>query len=108
MPVLKGPATIVQFKDGHYAFWTAVFKKRVGKRWRVWGRAKVGLSAGDRFDRMKRECREAYIPKDDRPAYKSMWENMGRGANVKYVRPTTEKELKRWMDEHPDQRSQLV
>lgn len=106
VPVSDKDQCIVRFKDGYYAFWTAVFKKKVGKRWRVWGRAKVGLSAGDRFDRMKRECRASYIPKEDRPEYKKMWEMMGRGSNIRFIRPSTKTELNKWMRLHPEQRSQ--
>lgn len=109
VPVLEAPAAVGLFPDGHYyAFWTAVFKKRIGKRWRVWGRARVGLSAGDRFDRMGRESRAAYIPKEDRQEYKRMWENMGRGANVKYVRPSTRAEVAKWLRTHPNQKGKGV
>lgn len=108
VPVIDGAASLVRFEDGDFAFWTAVFKKKVGKRWRVWGRARVGLSAGDRFDRMKRECRAAHIPKEDRPEYRRMWEMLGRGANVKCVRPSTDREVKRWIDKHPEQAKQRV
>lgn len=107
VPVLvNGVQTIERFRDGYYAFWTAVLKKSVDKRWRVIGRAKVGYSAGDRFDRMKRECRAGWIPKEDRPEYKNMWEMMGHGANIKYIRSSTKAELRRWMDSHPKQREE--
>lgn len=99
---------VIAFKNGYFAFWTAVFKKPVAGRKKIWGRAQVGLSAGDRFDRMKRECRAGWIPAEDRPEYKRMWEAMGRGANVKFVRPSTRAELKRWLDTHPVQEKQLL
>jgi hypothetical protein len=106
VPVRGVFQTVVRFRDGHYAFWTAVFKRRVESRWRIIGRAKVGLSAGDRFDRMKRERYAAWIPKEDRPEYAKLWNMMDGGANVRFVRPSTKHELKRWMRAHPVQRGQ--
>lgn len=85
---------------GPYAFWTAVFKKAVGQRTQVWGRARVGLSAGDRFDRMLRESVSRSIPSADRKAYREMWQMMSAGKNVAYVRPSTLWEVMHWLTSH--------
>jgi hypothetical protein len=89
-------------KAGMYCFWTAVLSVK-GKN-KIIGRAKVVMPPGDRFDRMLREAKARYIPKADRPAYQQLWERMGGGANVRYVRPSTSKEIERWMRAHENHR----
>ncbi len=104
VPVLM-PAKVhvVVFKEGVFTFWTAMLKKPVGGKQKIWGRAVVGLTAGDRFDRMKIECRASYIPKEWHAEYKDWWNNkLKRGANVAYIRPSTSKEIARWLKTHPD------
>lgn len=85
---------------GHFAFWTAVLKRK--KKNRIWGRARPILPAGDRFDRMKLEKLKAKS-KSDRKAYGRMWEIMGRGRNIRYIRPSTLAEITKWCKSHaPD------
>ncbi len=100
--------TLVSFEDcsnagksGPCAFWTAVFKKKTKNgRTAIWGRAKIGLSAGDRFDRMGRKSELDSVPKDDVPIYKAMFEEMGRGRNIKLIRPSTDAEVYQWLRTH--------
>ena len=113
VPVRGKWATLVTFwagehgrKDcGEYAFWTARLKHPVvrttgGRSRRVIGRALVGHSAGDRFDRMSREMRTAKS-KEAREANRELWERILRkGQNVAYVRPSTLAEVRRWADSH--------
>lgn len=85
-------------EKGHYAFWTAVVRR--GKKGRLWGRARLILSAGDRFDRMKYEMNNA-SDKEDRRIYRKHYVDfLGRGGNIKYIRPSTIKEICRWCDTH--------
>jgi hypothetical protein len=111
VPVRGNWATLVPFaagahgkkEAGVFAFWTAVIGpvKLDGKtRKRIFGRAKVGLSAGDRFDRMRFEMKSARDA-DDRRIYRRFWYLLLRkGANVRYVRPSTLKEVRAWMKSH--------
>lgn len=113
IPVLDGKNTSFgYFKDiGYCAFWTCVLKDKVpayglpkSKRKFIFGRAKLGLSAGDRFDRMSYEQSAEYIPPADKPVYKHMWNAMlQKGANVYAVRPSTLSEVQRWIASHPVQ-----
>lgn len=82
---------------GQFAFWTAVLKRK--KKNRVWGRSRPILPAGDRFDRMKREKLKAKS-KSDRKAYGRMWDVMGRGRNIRYIRPSTLAEIQKWFKSH--------
>jgi hypothetical protein len=82
---------------GIYAFWTAVLARK-GRR-KVSGRALVTQPPGDRFDRIRREMREARAA--DRPAYRRIWlELMKRGRAIRYIRPASEREVSRWMKTH--------
>lgn len=108
IPVIKASEpTLVRFrnaakgKNGVFAFWTAVMKK--GQRKALWGRSQVGMDAGDRFDRMNRQSR-GEVPKEDQAIYAQMWQMMKAGANVAYIRPSTEKELLRWLNGHSGRR----
>jgi hypothetical protein len=105
-------ATLVPFaagahgkkEAGVYAFWTAMLQQPVkldGKtRKRIFGRAKIGLSAGDRFDRMRLEMKTDRSA-EDRRIYRKFWYLLLRkGANVRYVRPSTLKEVRAWMKSH--------
>lgn len=98
---------IVHFKDklngtGPFCFWTAVFKVKSEGKKKLMGRARVGLSAGDRFDRMEKESIASYIPIEDRLVYRKMWRMMGKGKNLAYIRPSNRSEVKKWMKEHPE------
>lgn len=85
---------------GDFHFWTAVFKKPIGGKKKIFGRAFAALPPGDRFDRMKIECKTA-IPVEDRKIYRKYWsEYLMKGANIKYVRPSTLKEIKKWRKSH--------
>lgn len=100
---------IITFTDGQYVFWTAIFANPVDGKRKIWGRARVGLSAGDRFDRMRYERYADDIPKADHRIYHNMWfEQLQQGRNIKYIRPSTLREVARWMNTHPKQRAQLV
>lgn len=99
-----GPA-----EAGDFAFWTAVFKKAVKlplrrtKASKLTGRARLILPVGDRFDRMKFECRKAK-DKEDRKIYKAYWDDgLKHGKNIAYIRPSTYKEINNWIKTHePD------
>lgn len=83
---------------GLYAFWTVVLNRK-GKN-RVWGRALTSLQPGDRFDRMRTEMRTAKSKKA-RDAYRRIWKEIIKGGKlIRYIRPSTEKEIKLWMDGH--------
>lgn len=107
-------ATILKFSSGEhgkkemgeFAFWTAVLKKKRRskdrKRWirRVTGRAQVGYSAGDRFDRTRFESKTAR-DQETRDAYHHLWYPvMGSGKNIAYIRPSTLREVRRWLAGH--------
>jgi hypothetical protein len=110
-------ASLAYFSDiGDCAFWTCVLRNlardyfNFNKEKRVIiGRAKVGLSAGDRFDRMRYERKALYIPKEDRPIYEYMWKDMmEEGYNVDYIRPSTLTEVKRWFTTHQKEFEKLM
>ena len=100
--------TIIAFSSGDlgrqerglYCFWTATFKRKYFGKDRIFGRALSVLSPGDRFDRMKREMRSDPDLKD-RKVYEEMYVCMlQRGDNIKYIRPSTPKEVRLWMESH--------
>ena len=106
VPVMDGK-TIATFTFGKagepdagtYHFWTAVcIQKRMtddnGKSPLIWGRAKVGLDAGERFRRM-----------EGVRGYASCWRTLKR---VVYVRPSTMKEVRSWLDSHEGDADYLV
>lgn len=120
IPVKSRHATLVHFtggdggkhEAGDFAFWTAVLKEPVTvepkngwperrrKVKKIFGRAYVALSAGDRFDRMRVEAKTARTA-DDRAVYRRMYyECMGAGKNIALVRPTTLLEVRKWMRGH--------
>jgi hypothetical protein len=83
---------------GVYAFWTAVISRRKPKG--LIGRALAAEPPGDRFDRIRREMRTARS-KADRAAYARHWrELLARGKAIRYVRPSTEREVRKWMKGH--------
>lgn len=89
---------------GVFAFWTAVLKKpqKLGKKKvrRIFGRALVTLPPGDRFDRMKREML-TMKKKEVRAAYRGHYVGLLKcGKNIKCIRPSTEKEMRKWMKGH--------
>lgn|SRR3990167_6232144 len=106
VPVKTSKAAIVHFssgaqgksESGDYSFWAAVIKGSRGKK-AIFGRARVGLDAGDRFDRMQYEQKTARS-KADRVAYSNMWKMLGEGKNIEYIRPVTTAELLRWIITH--------
>ena len=113
IPVRCKWATLVTFWSGEhgkrdcgeYAFWTALLRRPVEVerrlRRRIFGRALVGEPVGDRFDRMQLEARSLKQRPAARKAYRVSWERVLReGRNVKFVRPSTLKEVKRWMESH--------
>ena len=60
----------------------------------------MGLSAGDRFDRMEKERRQAKDP-EARRSYQRFWtQYLKAGRNIKYIRPSTAKEVARWAKTH--------
>ena len=84
---------------GIYAFWTAVLgtgKKAKG----LCGRALATEPAGERFDRIRREMRTARS-KADRAAYARQWRVLiARGRAIRYLRPSTAEEVRKWMKGH--------
>ena len=77
-------------EEGQYCFWTAVLKKKKDGKRIVWGRARPILSPGERFCRMKGK-------KD----YREIWlKFLERGKNVKFIRPSTKKEISWWASGH--------
>lgn len=120
VPVKTRHATLVHFSGGeggkheagNFAFWTAVLKEPVRLEqkdgWprkgrvvrKIFGRAYVSLGAGDRFDRMRIESKTA-TDAADRRVYRRMYvECMHSGGNIKVIRPSTLKEVCRWMETH--------
>ena len=84
---------------GIYAFWTAVLARKVRGKGKVSGRALVTQPPGDRFDRIRREMREARAA--DRPIYRRIWlELIKGGRGIRYIRPASEHEVQRWMSTH--------
>jgi hypothetical protein len=88
------------YELGWYAFWTAMFEKAVDRRRNVIVRARVGFSAGERFERIGRERTAAYIHPVARKEYGRLWKAMGAGRNIKYVRAATVREVERWLASH--------
>ena len=82
---------------GDFAFWTIVLKR--GKRRRIIARALCVRDAGERFRRIGIEARSAKDA-DDRFIYAGLWRAMGAGKNIKFIRPATLHEIKRWMGSH--------
>ena len=84
---------------GIYAFWTAVCRKDGSG---VTGRARIGLPAGDRFDRMFIGERTTDSVADRR-AYASMLHDlMGSGGKIKFIRPSELAEVRNWVNSHLD------
>jgi len=108
-----------KFERGDFLFWTAVFKKefswrgyqgtdRVRKMKLILGRARAVLSPGDRFDRMRLEMRTD-PNKEDRRIYKEWWFRVFKeGDNIKFIRPSTKREVYRWMEGHKSDAKDLV
>lgn len=78
---------------GDFAFWTAVVDRRKGVDRGVIARASLYYPPGERFDRMNRERKKE-------PAYNKTWTFFGGGKKIKYIRPSTGKEIFRWMKSH--------
>ena len=95
-------------ESGDYAFWTAVLKIPVlvtsnGKTCsKVFGRSLAWMPAGDRFDRMNRG-RVSDKNSWARSVYGMLWNKVLRqGRNIKYIRPSTRKEIGKWLYSHHD------
>ena len=82
---------------GWFAFWTLVGEDDYGE-WRIFGRSYSHLPAGNRFRRVDREQRDSKNP-EDRRVYRLM-ARMSKTAW--YVRPSTVREVNRWMGSHMD------
>lgn len=82
---------------GVYAFWTAVCRKDGGG---ITGRARVGLSAGDRFDRMFIAERQTDSVAARRTYAAMLHEQMGSGAKIKFIRPSNIAEVRSWVNSH--------
>ena len=81
---------------GIYAFWTA----HCYDGGRVTGRARIGLSAGDRFDRMFYEQRKAETVSDRRAYATMLHDRMGGGKKVDYISPSSLATVKEWVKDH--------
>lgn len=81
---------------GFYRFWTCVGADRFGSI-EIIGRARRGLSPGDRFARMH-PSRTKRNPPSHRRIYTRMYKRLQ--ASAWYVRPSTEREVARWAEGH--------
>lgn len=82
---------------GWFAFWTTVIGS--GKK-KIWGRSLLCIPIGDRFTRMQKEQYTAKT-KEDRKIYSDYWNvRLNRGKAVKYIRPSTTKEIEKWIQTH--------
>ena len=85
---------------GDFLFWTAVMKKRKGERQRkTFGRAWATRDPGERMRRIGLE-RTSARSKASREAYKRLWNGLGGGKDVAYIRPSTYGEICKWMVSH--------
>lgn len=105
IPVVPLPETLVTFsagahgrkEKGVYAFWHISGEDQWGT-WAIWGRARKGLSPGDRFDRMRREQLKAKGAAT-RKAYARSFKLAQNGSQI---RPATMREVARWVDTHKE------
>ncbi len=102
--VTFGSGELGKSERGEFLFWTVMLKRKITwqgrKRWWLIARARAILYPGERFNRMRTEARTAGSI-EDRKIYYDIYNRMlKRGQNVKYIRPSTAKELQRWMDSH--------
>jgi hypothetical protein len=87
---------------GDYCFWTAVCKKPVDGKRKLTARALAYLPPGERFERIERDMQVAPSA-EDRVVYRMLWHRLLReGANIKYIRPSTAKEIRGWLKTHPE------
>lgn len=84
---------------GVYAFWVAVCNKADQG---IIGRVRVGLSAGDRFDRMFVEERRTPSWEARFEYAKMLHQEMGGGEKIRYIRPATISDVKKWVASHQD------
>jgi hypothetical protein len=89
---------------GHYHFWTAVFREprtlEGKKRRRSIARAQAVHPPGERFERMRHEATTAPDP-DERAHNSKLWRDvLERGRNIQWIRPSTEREVRRWCEAH--------
>lgn len=105
IPVVPLSQTLVTFsagahgrkEKGVYAFWHISGEDQWGP-WAVWGRARKGLSPGDRFDRMRIEQLEAK-KSATRKAYARAFKMAQNGSQI---RPATMREVAGWASTHED------
>jgi hypothetical protein len=83
---------------GIYRFWTCVGEDEYGG-FTIIGRAKSNLDAGDRIARMSMQ-RTKDNPPDHRKVYAIAYKLAQEHAH--YVRPSTEREISRWIQSHPE------
>ena len=82
-------------EEGWFSFWTVVGEDEYGG-WAIIGRAFSHLPAGNRFLRIERERHDAKTV-EDRKAYGAIYRNL---KTAWYVRPSTPREVQRWMRGH--------
>lgn len=87
---------------GDYCFWTAVLKERVAGKRKLTGRALAYLPPNERFERIALDMQVAPSA-EDRKVYEMLWKRLlKKGANIKCIRPSTAKEIRNWLDTHPE------
>ena len=109
VPVVDGK-TVAVFSAGRmgkeeagvYHFWTAICIKKKQMP-TVFGRALSKLDAGERFRRIGVEQKTASTA-SDRKAYSRMWQTL---IGVVCVRPSTVKEVTKWLDGHEEDATHL-
>lgn len=85
---------------GVFAFWTAVLKRPIQGRRTVIVRTRVLFPPGERFTRFQRESR-THRRALGRRLNGAVWaEWLQRGAAIRYIRPATLDEMRRWMAGH--------
>lgn len=89
---------------GLWAFWTTMLKRPVRfkdkLRRRIIGRAFAVLPPGERFTRMRSEAKTAPDPEERSHDYGMWYRVLKQGHNVKYIRPSTPREVRLWANAH--------
>lgn len=105
VPVILGSgATELQFtagvhgkrEAGVYRFWTCHGEDQYGS-WTIIGRARARLNAGDRIARMA-PSRTKHNPRSHQRIYSRMF-RLAHGTAL-CIRPSTEREVRRWIESH--------
>jgi len=85
--------------EGVYAFWSVIGKN--GNRL-VTARARVGLHAGERFERINVDIFRAGSLEDRRAYAQFFYDVMDSGKNVGWIRPSSNEEVAKWAKSHEE------